>query len=136
MTKPRVPDMIRNAILGTACFLPMALQADPSLECSDAGSQVEIGACVQEAGKRVEAALVIAQGISITSAQELDDVTGRKAFVPALEASQSAWSAYREAHCNAVGASYGGGSGTGIAIEACLIELGRERIKELMSMAK
>lgn len=116
-------------------LFPFSVLADPSLECSDASSQVEIGACVQETGERVEAALNIALDIAQGAANELDEVTGRAAAVPALAAAQSAWLAYRDAQCEAVGASYGGGSGTGIAIASCRIELTRDRIETLIQSA-
>ena len=115
---------------------PLAAAADPALECSDAGSQVEIGACVSEMRDRVEGALAVALDIARGSAGELDEVTGRKVALPALDAAQSAWAVYRDAHCDAVGASFGGGSGTGIAIPSCHIELGRARTRDLMAMAR
>ena len=61
------------------------------------------------------------------SAKELDDVTGRTVALPALEKAQAAWSAYRDTHCDYVGATFGGGSGTGIGINSCKIELARSR---------
>ena len=128
--------MIKRICLCVLGLYPLQSVADPSLECSNAGSQVEVGACVTQAAERVEVALSIAQEIAMGSAQELDEVTGRSAAVPAMEAAEEAWAAYREAQCNAVGASFGGGSGTGIAIQSCRIELGRDRIKELMDMAQ
>ncbi|AAV96574.1 DUF1311 domain-containing protein [Ruegeria pomeroyi] len=115
---------------------PVLTAADPALECSDAASQVETGACVSEMSARVEGALAIALEIARGSAAELDEVTGRKMALPALDSAQSAWTAYRAAHCEAVGAGFGGGSGTGIAITSCQIELGRARIDELMAMAQ
>jgi len=113
-------------------LLPVPGLADPALECSGAGSQVEIGACVGQAEANVEVALAEAFGFAVDAARELDDVTERTVALPALEASQDAWEAYRDAQCEAVGASYGGGSGTGIAITACRVELGRARVTELL----
>lgn len=118
--------------LGMALFtLPFSVLADPVLECSGASSQVETGACVGEAATRVDLAVDLAYGFAMDAAKELDDVTGRSDATEALEAGQSAWAAYREAHCDFVGATFGGGSGTGIAITACRAELGRARIAEL-----
>lgn len=115
-----------------ALVLPVTASADPSLECSiDNGSQVEIGECVAEAETRVDAAIEIMLGFAMTSATELDSVTGRDVAVPALTAGQAAWSAYRDAQCDYVGSTFGGGSGTGIAIRACRVELGRARVVEL-----
>lgn len=115
--------------------VPFSALADPTLECPDASSQVEIGDCVSEAEKNVRAAVEVAYGIAVQTAQELDEVTGRPAALPALEAAQAAWITYRDMQCEAVGASYGGGSGTGIGITSCRVELGRARVEELLNLA-
>ena len=112
-------------------WLPGMVFADPATECGG-GSQIEIGACVAETLDRVDATVGIYLGFAMSSAKELDEVTGRKVAVPALEAGQAAWSAYRDTHCDYVGATFGGGSGTEIGINSCKIELGRERADELM----
>ncbi|WP_424831718.1 lysozyme inhibitor LprI family protein [Ruegeria sp.] len=124
---------MRPAIL--LFLVPFAALADPTLECSDAPSQVEIGDCVAQMEDRVNSALQAAYGFAAAAAQELDDVTERDAALPALEAAQSAWAAYRDAQCEAIGASYGGGSGTGIGITACRVDLGRMRVDELLRFA-
>jgi len=111
--------------------LPSIVLADPATECSGS-SQVEIGACVAETLQRVDATVDIVLGFAASSAIELDEVTGRTVAVPALESAQAAWSAYREAHCDYVGATFGGGSGTRIGIDSCRIEIGRHRAEELM----
>jgi uncharacterized protein YecT (DUF1311 family) len=111
--------------------------ADPALECNTgASSQVEIADCVAQTEARVDAAVDAALGFAMTSATDLDEITGREVAVPALDASQAAWSAYRDAQCEFAGATFGGGSGTGIAIRACRIELGRARIAELFLYAQ
>jgi uncharacterized protein YecT (DUF1311 family) len=120
------------ATLSALLLAPALAAADPSLECNTgASSQVEIGACVAETATRVDAALDAALGFAMTSATDLDEVTGREVAVPALEAAQAAWVAYRDAQCEFAGATFGGGSGTGIAIASCRIELGRARVAEL-----
>ena len=70
------------------------------------------------------------------SAEELDTISGRAMASPALEAAQSAWSAYRDAHCEYVGAAFGGGSGTGIGVNSCRIQLGRDRAEELARVVR
>ncbi len=116
-------------------MFPISAIADPTMECIDAGSQVEIGSCVSDMELRVNTAIDSSYSLALGSAQELDEVTGRVVAVPALEASQNAWVAYRDAQCEAVGASFGGGSGTGIAITACRVDLGRARVDELLRYA-
>ncbi len=118
-------------------LVPMCAFADPTFECGvDASSQVEIGECVNEMLATVDQTLELALGFATTSAQELDEVTGREVVVPALSASQSAWSAYRDSHCDYVGATFGGGSGTGIGIASCRVDLGRARVEELLSFVQ
>ena len=115
--------------------LPGFVVADPATECVGS-SQIEIGACVAETLERVDATIDIYLGFAMTSAEELDEVTGRVVAVPALEAGQAAWAACRDAHCDYVGATFGGGSGAGIGINSCRIELGRDRATELMRFAQ
>lgn len=118
-----------------ALFVSSPVLADPALECSDAGSQVEIGSCVGEMEKRVELAIEESLGFALQSAKDLDDITERQVAQPALLASQDAWMLYRDRQCEAVGASFGGGSGTGIAITSCRVDLGRARVDELLRFA-
>lgn len=108
-------------------------QADPVMECSwQTSSQVETAECLENVGKGVATALETSLGFAMTAARELDTETGRASAVPALEAAQAAWSDFRQKHCDFVGSTYGGGSGTGIAIRGCRIELGRARVDVLM----
>ncbi len=123
---------MRVSLLAACLFIlpPSIVVADPATECGGS-SQVEIGSCVADTLQRVDASLDVILGFALGSAAELDEITGRPVSVPALEAAQAEWQAYRDAHCAFVGTTFGGGSGTGIAIDACRIELGREREKEL-----
>ncbi|SLN75861.1 lysozyme inhibitor LprI family protein [Roseisalinus antarcticus] len=109
---------------------PLATLASPSDECSGS-SQVEIANCVSDTLAAVDATVEMFLGFAHASATELDDVTGRAVSAAALDAGQAAWSAYRDAHCEFVGTTFGGGSGTGIAINDCRIELGRARAASL-----
>lgn len=110
------------------------LLADPTMECPG-GSQVEISVCLGDTLDRVDQAIVVALGYAQASASDLDETTGREDALPAIDAAQAAWSAYRDAQCEAVGAGFGGGSGTTIAIRACRIALGRARVDALLAMA-
>lgn len=127
---------MRNWIVaGMMMIIPTGIWADPSLECSvSASSQVEIGACVGEMLSNAEQAMELALGFAEASAAELDGITEREMVVPALEAGQAAWLAYRDAHCEHVGSTFGGGSGTGIAINSCRVELTRARTAQLMGL--
>lgn len=107
--------------------------ADPSFECSiKTSSQIETSKCVSQVEATVEKVLAATLGFAQASAKELDDVTGRNLSGKALTTSQTAWAAYRDAHCAFVGTTFGGGSGTSIAISSCRIDLARDRISQLM----
>lgn len=120
------------AMAMAATLLPLVANADPSMEC-DGSSQVEISECLDETLARADAAVEEAFSFALTSAAETDEVTGRASVVPALYASQSAWEAFRDGQCDYVGSTYGGGSGTGIAILACRITEARNRTTALLS---
>lgn len=107
--------------------------ADPSLECSlTVSSQVETAACLGEVAESVNAAMDAALKFATDSAAELDEITGRDTAVSALDASQKAWLTFRDTECTYAGALFGGGSGTGIAIQSCQIELTRARTSALI----
>lgn len=127
--------MRRIAPILALALLPATALADPSMECPG-GSQIEIGACVSAMLVGVDGAVEQALGFARDSAVELDRVTGRAVALPALEASQAAWAAYRDAQCDLVGAGFGGGTGTGIAITGCRVEMGRARVAELLDAAR
>ncbi|MGD9295232.1 MAG: DUF1311 domain-containing protein [Roseobacter sp.] len=122
-------------IAGVAVALSMgaaASLASPSLECSiNASSQVETGQCLADLEETVQAALDVTLKFARQSARELDGVTGRDVALPALETAQARWEDFRAAECDYAGALFGGGSGTGIEIRSCRIELTRQRIKAL-----
>lgn len=129
----KITSLIR---LGIAFIvLPIgALHADPAMECGISnGSQVEIGNCVGAVEKTVDQAVELALGFAMDVAKELDTATGRDVAAKALTSGQQAWGAYRDAHCEYVGSTFGGGSGTGIAISSCRVEMGRQRVSGLMS---
>ena len=114
---------IAPAIFASAMFLAWAsvVAADPAMECSAAASsQVEAAECIAATGDRVDLSVQTALEFAIQSARDLDEVTGRAVSEPALVASQSAWNDYRDQHCAFVGTTYGGGSGTGIAVGSAL----------------
>jgi len=141
VTGKGIETMLRHIVCAIA--LPIALMltgsatADPTTECGvDSSSQVEIRACLEEVGRKADASLDIILGFVRKSAAETDNATGRELSVPALEAGQKQWSLYRDQHCEFVGTTFGGGSGTGIGILDCRIELTRARERELMQFVQ
>jgi len=121
------PAAILSWIIG--CILALAL----------AIIYAELGAMIPEAGALARVphvALGPLGGFVRKSAAETDNATGRELSVPALEAGQKQWSLYRDQHCEFVGTTFGGGSGTGIGILDCRIELTRARERELMQFVQ
>jgi uncharacterized protein YecT (DUF1311 family) len=126
-------DLKYFAVLVALLAFPVSTLADPSLECSVASSnQVETGKCLAQMEERVENALEAAMQVRGGTAEKIDEITGRTLAVPALKNAQATWAIYRDAQCEFVGTTFGGGSGTGIAMRACRVELGRARIRELL----
>ena len=111
--------------------------AEPSMECSvNNSSQVDIWTCLAEVEIAVEAARASALEYATAAAADLDQVTGRATSQSALGAAQASWSDYRNQHCEFVGSTFGGGSGTGIAIRSCRITMGRARTDNLLTFTQ
>jgi len=122
------------ALLHSVLCSPSAL-AGPDMECGvEAFSQIEIAECVVATKENVDRVLTEVFGFAQSAARELDSVTGRSVSLGALEGSQKSWLEYRENHCAFVGKSFGGGSGTSIAISSCKTTLTRARIQQLMAI--
>lgn len=131
--------MQHPAILQPAClavmFLTLPAFADPALECGQ-GSQEEIGSCVANGEEGVEAALLNALEAAMVSAAEQDNSFGGTEVEAALMESQTAWEAFRAAHCAFAGAVHPVREDAGIATRACWTTLGRARVRELVRFAK
>ena len=107
--------------------------------CSDKSSNMEMRQCYSEQQAHVNAqADKLATEIAVRFRKDAQDPAlagvvadiSRRAGVAVMQ-SQKTWKAYRDQHCNAVLLSYTTGSGAGTAFEACMLNLGQERIKEL-----
>ncbi|MEM6886525.1 MAG: lysozyme inhibitor LprI family protein [Pseudomonadota bacterium] len=125
----------RHATVTLLFTAPANVHANPSLECSFIeDTQVEIAECLIEAEERANAAMELVLGYALDAAFDLDETTGRKVALPALEAAQGAWLDYREKSCAHRGALFGGSSGTAIAIRSCHIEMTRARTSDLYAL--
>ncbi|WP_254659228.1 DUF1311 domain-containing protein [Phaeobacter sp. BS34] len=135
MTKKKDIQIMRPYMLSALLALPLPALADPAMECGGTGSQIELRDCLNGDQIRANAALSRALDYAREAAADLDGITGRQSASPALETAQKSWEAFRDAHCDFVGATFGGGSGTGIAILSCRITLTRDRVEALMDHA-
>jgi uncharacterized protein YecT (DUF1311 family) len=128
---------LHGGAFGLGLLLAASAGADPSLECSfETSAQVEIADCLIETEERANLALEVVLGYVKDEAFDLDETTGRAVALPALEAAQAAWKDYREKACAYRGATFGGGSGTGIAIRSCKIEITRARTADLYALLR
>jgi uncharacterized protein YecT (DUF1311 family) len=134
--------MVRRIVLGLAAGVAAGVisvgngAADPLLECGVVtANQIELRQCLQRQLDISDRAMTEALALARTAAQELERVTGRNLPVLAIEASQHAWEAYRDAECRTHGAFAAGGSGEGSFVLACSIELTRERTDGLLRLA-
>ncbi|MFS4581543.1 lysozyme inhibitor LprI family protein [Phaeobacter sp. C3_T13_0] len=127
---------MRYYLLILILALPLPGMADPAMECSAAETQVDVRRCLERDEERANSALSWALGYARDASDELDEVTGRQVVRPALETGQMSWLKFRNKHCDFVGATFGGGSGTGIAVLSCHINLTRDRVEALMQYAQ
>ncbi|MFY0308593.1 lysozyme inhibitor LprI family protein [Leisingera sp. D0M16] len=131
--------MPKFAILPFTCLavalLALPAHANPALECGD-GSQEEVGTCVADDEEGVEAALNNALEAAMVAAAEIDAGNGNSDAVAALKGGQTAWEAYRVAHCSFAGAAHPVREDAGIATRACWTTLGRARVAELVRYSR
>lgn len=99
--------MIRISIMAALVLAAGPGAASPDLEC-EGSSQIEIRDCVAETEMRADQAMQFSLQQAEARATELDDITGRAVALPALQAAQSAWEAYRDAECDYAGTLFGG----------------------------
>lgn len=119
----------RSVFLGPPVARPLRIDCEDSTT-----NQVEMRACLKEASNYVERTLEVASAAAAVEMRELDTVTA--AHIGAEQAfakSRETYRAYRDAACDAVGASYAGGSGTGIAILSCRRQADWERANRIAS---
>ena len=115
--------------------LTSAARASPILECGVMGAEAEeLNACLSAqldvSYGAMEEALALARG----RAQALDQAAGGDAAVLGVEASQHAFTAYRDTACQAEAAFADGARGEAVGL-ACEIELTRERTGTLLRLS-
>lgn len=116
-------------------FVGPPLPHPPSIACEDsATSQVEMRACLREMLNYVERTLEVASAAAAVEMRELDTVTSADIGAEkAFEKSRTAYAAYRDSACAAVAASYAGGSGAGIAMLSCRLQMDWDRANRIAS---
>ncbi len=96
----------------------------------------EVKRCYNDRVNEIDREVDRAYQRALAAAGELDAVTGHGDAVPALEESQALWRAFRRADCMDLQAKLAaGGSGTGVFIARCAIDMAKTRIAELEAIA-
>jgi len=100
----------------------LSMSANSEIKCKEDGSTMEMRACFIDE-------LMIEEG---KLAKALDNALKSSDWVAReIRRSQNAWIVYRDAHCDAVYSSAGGGSIRFIEYPQCLVELTKQRTKSL-----
>ena len=86
--------------------------------------------------QRVDEIVAMYLDAAMKFAHEIDTITGETTAVPALEASQTAWLAYRDAQCAFLATTFAGDPGTDMAVGACKMNLGEDRARELAEFVR
>jgi uncharacterized protein YecT (DUF1311 family) len=123
------------AMAGLVGFSSVAL-ADPVAECQVVTSnQIETGQCLEDTLGAAQSVMEIALQRAQTSADSIDQVTGRPGARQSLDRAQDTWIQFREMNCAVPGAFAAGGSGSGQFIVGCQVEMTRARTVALTELA-
>ena len=111
---------IALAVVGLGVAV-MAMAEEPSLDCDNAMTTLEINQC---AAVQLESAQSeLSQYVEASVNHHADDPE----LVAAIEDSQQAWEAYAAAHCEAVHAQWREGSIRGVMALTCKTQLTQQR---------
>lgn len=123
-------------------FTPMGTAGSTATDpCEKEVSNMDLRICYSKEQRRINArADSLASAFSSRLRKDAADYDARGDNVVAdllrktareLSRSQQSWKAYRDQQCKAVAYSYTTGSGAGTAYEACMFQLGQDRVREL-----
>lgn len=121
-------------VSGLAVLPAGAEEEQPSIDCENASTTVEMNYCGEQEYLKVDAELnrvyqEIYKGIDSHDDVEAERIKGWK---DALKAAQRAWVDFKEKDCGElIGYEWYGGTGAGSASYGCLIQKTETRIKEL-----
>jgi uncharacterized protein YecT (DUF1311 family) len=128
-------------------LLLTAAQADelpsgPEWNCADPQAQQEMNACALQEFEAADAELIYQWKDTSTQMQQYDEEADpeanpgdeRPGFFDTLIEAQTAWLAYREAHCRSDGYQFRGGSMEPLIVATCMTALTRQRIAQLKAL--
>ena len=115
-----------------AVSLATAASAGALEECMIRGDTPAVTHCLIDADKEAQALLIKAEGDAGKKARDIDVATGHSGTAAALAKSMRAFSDYRKVQCDYVRAVYGSGTGADQAQLACIVDLNRRRVRDLL----
>ncbi|WP_374394188.1 lysozyme inhibitor LprI family protein [Sphingopyxis sp.] len=105
--------------------------------CSDYSTTAEISECMVRHVKIKDLEVELQRQQSLAEIDLLGLPAAQQAALKdALQKSQTKWLSYRDAQCEFVAISYENGSGRGIAVASCLVDLNDARIEQLRKFSK
>ncbi|WP_168203130.1 lysozyme inhibitor LprI family protein [Marinobacter fonticola] len=116
---------MKCAFLSSALWFMANIAVAEPLDCAAPVTTVDINRCTGQTVERAEATLDKYLQASLRRNAENSELTDR------INASQTTWQAYREAHCGAIYEALKDGTLRGTAAGQCQLRMTRERIYEL-----
>jgi len=116
-----------------ACAATMSAGAGALDECMLRGDRATVTRCLADADAEAQAALIKAEGAAGKLARDLDTATGRPGAAAALARSMRAFADYRKAQCDFVKAMYASGSGADLAMQGCMVDMTRRRVRDVQN---
>jgi len=116
-----------------AMALATAANAGALEECMIKGDSSAVSGCLLQEDKETQAALFKAEGDAGRKAREMETATGKSGAQAALARSMRAFAEYRKAQCDFVKMLHGTGARSDQAALACMIDITRRRVRDLIT---
>ncbi len=120
-----------------AVLLPLAAEAQNTVDCRDPQTQTAMNICAAQDYKAADAELNRVYRTAVRAMKETDadlppDLKGAEA---ALRSAQRAWIPFRDKSCEVEGFEARGGTMESLLVSTCLAHMTRKRTKELKDIA-
>jgi len=116
-----------------AMALATAANAGALEECMIKGDSSAVSSCLLQEDKETQAALFKAEGDAGRKAREMETATGKSGAQAALARSMRAFAEYRKAQCDFVKMLHGASARSDQAALACMIDITRRRVRDLIT---
>lgn len=122
-----------RAVLPLLLLVCSAAPAQAAEPCAEEANTVAVNACLTRWVAAQDEALARAVARLRAAWREQDAVSGSPPVLPAFDAAQAAWEAYRRRECAARALIFGSGTGAAAASGRCELALSVQREAELAS---